>query len=211
MNFTRSPFLPPGPEDVLPLLECVAGILPHALRTGMAWADELQEPDVARGAPVDRHFLAHSARHRARRILTEEAARAQGWDIVPGVPNSAIHLRFGGLHVARVLRSSNGTTPAPGPNLARRQAWQQQLPLVGGGQEAIPPLSLVIDWHPSADGEPVMHVGLPRGVWNYRSDPLLVWRHPFPVEDILDLRFSPEPDDELDIILRIDDEERGAG
>ena len=101
------------------------------------------------------------------------------------IPNFGIHLRFNDLHVARVVRSLAGTTPPPGPNPARRQAWsgvevQGQLELLT--DDGLPPLSLIIDWH-DFEGEPLIHVGLPIAPWDYKRSARLHRRVPLPNEE----------------------------
>ena len=122
----------------------------------------------------------------------------EGYEVRSDIPNSGIHLRFQRLHVARVVRSFGGTTPAPGRNPSRRQAWkglpvQGQLSLADNAK--LPPLSLIIDWQ-DIDGEPLIHVGLPRGEWAHGKSPRLYWRVPMPDEgvDIRSLRFDGSDD-----------------
>lgn len=197
----------PTPDDAVPLLEpCLADIR-EALQFGIDYANDLQ-PD-----PADRDpwFASHAARFRARREL--ETADGDGWAIVPGVPNSGIHLLIDGLHVVRVLRSSGGTTPAPGHSRQRRDAWSQhyQMQLALDDNGDLPPLNLILDWSTEHDDLLVLHLGMPRGVWKYGNDPVLSWRVELPGDDNLDSLFFPGTEDgPVDVTLRVDDTEREA-
>lgn len=200
------------PSDVLPLVEPAVDDLRSALRKGVDYADDLQSEFGA--TEIDRHFWAHSARYRARRHLISIASGAASWKIAPGISNSAIHLQFEGGHTARVLRSLGGEMPHPGRNRQRRAAWdnpQLELDLAEGHR--FPLLRLIIDWH-VVDGEPVIHVGLPRCPWDYLSDPVLHWREPITGDIDLDsLAFAPaalDDDDEVPITLQVDPAEREA-
>lgn len=120
----------------------------------------------------------------------------EGWSLVENVPNCGIHLRLDKMHVARVVRSLGGTTPHAGSNKKRTRAWdgvQGQLALASGG--TLPPLSLIIDWQ-VIDEEPIVHVGLPAGNWDYGSTANLYWRIPLPDtgEDLSTLSFEPRAD-----------------
>ena len=203
----------PTPSEVLPVLAPATGSLRDALRKGVAFADELQPSRDDR----DPWFWSHSARHMTLKqlLLANPQPSIEGFEVRSGIPNSGIHLRFQDLHIARVVRSLGGTTPAPGRNLARRRDWtnppvQGQLPLADG--VALVPLSLIIDWQ-EMDGEPLIHVALPRNEWGYRKKEALYWRVPMPDEgvDLSTLAFDT-PEDGFDgtSILDIDEAELSA-
>lgn len=201
----------PTPGEVLPLLTPATECLRDALRRGVAYADE-QQPDR-----VDPWFWSHSARFKARQelLLANPQPGVEGYEVRSDIPNSGIQLRFQRLHLARVLRSFGGTTPAPGRNPSRRRAWeglpeQGQLSLAGDGK--LPPLSLIIDWQDVA-GEPLIHVGLPRAGWAHGKSPKLYWRVPMPDEgvDLGSLEFDGSDDGFGGIRLEIEiDEAEGA-
>lgn len=195
------------PKDLEPL---AAGCLPRvwdALLEGVDFANRLQPEADNR----DQWFWAHAARFAARNHLASVATGATGWELVPGIPNSGIHVRIPGNHTIRVLRSSGGTTPAPGGTKRRLEYWLQrclQLPLDIGG---IQPANLVLDWMNNDDGSLTMHIGMPRGSWRYRKDPILDWRIPVLRDgDLGALSFAPTGDGGLPSLLQIDEEEKGA-
>lgn len=206
----------PTPKDVLPILSPTFTPLRDALRKGLAYAEE-QQPDVDDRDPF---FWSHSARFMARKRLTATLSNPEmvieGWQIRPKVPNCGIHLLVEGLHTARVVRSLGGTTPPPGRNQTRQEAWtgvgvngeQGQLLLARCGQ--LPPLSLIIDWQDEA-GEPILHVGLPSGPWGYSKKPRLHWRVPMPEadSDFSDLSFEGSPDEGS--VLEVDRAEFASG
>ncbi len=179
-----------------------------ALLDGIDFASDIQPEPENR----DRWYWAHSARYRARRVLEASSKDAQGWELVAGVPNSGIHILVDGLHKVRVLRSTEGTTPAPGHTRMRRQAWQQtrfQFPSKDRA-EGLPPLDLVLDWTTDHTDALTIHLGLPKGVWNYGNDPILEWRVPLPSgDDIEDLAFEIV-DEAMPAVLIIDDTETQA-
>ena len=188
----------PTPADVLPVVTSASGDLRDALRKGVAYADELQPNRNDR----DPWFWSHSARHMARKQLfsANPQSGVEGYEMRGGVPNGGIHLRFHDMHVARVVRSLGGTTPAPGSNPARRRAWNGvEIPIQGqlalADNVTLPPLSLIIDWQ-DVDGEPLIHISLPRGEWAYRKSPRLYWRVPLPDDgvDLNALRFDGSDD-----------------
>lgn len=201
----------PTPQEVLPVLAAASEDLYAALRKGIAYADELQPDRDAR----DPWFWSHSARFKARsELLGKAESRVEGYRLREGVPNCGIHLGFDGVHKARVVRSLGGTTPAPGRNPARRRDWrgvpvQTQLLLAASG--TLPPLSMIIDWQDVA-GEPVIHVGLPRFGWDYRTKPLLHWRVPLPDEgiDYASLVFDGSDDGPDNVFIEIDPAEGSA-
>lgn len=189
------------------MLEPCLGDIRESLLRGVDYANDLQ----AEASSRDPWFWSHAARFRARRAL--ELAEGIGWEVVPGIPNSGIHVRLDELHLLRVLRSSGGTTPAPGHSRQRRDAWSQnyqlQLPLDHDG--GLPPLNLILDWSTEDDDLLVLHLGMPRGVWKYGSDPVLSWRVPLPGDDDLSsLVFPGTEDGPVDVTLRVDDSEREA-
>jgi hypothetical protein len=161
----------------------------------------------------DRWFWAHAARYGARRALANAANEAEDRELVPCIPNSGIHVRISGNHTIRVLRSSGGTTPAPGGTKRRLEYWLQrclQIPLEPGKEEGRP-ANLVLDWSNDDDGSLTVRLGMPRGTWSYRKDPILDWRVPILRDsDLDDLSFAPTDDGGLPSILRIDEEEKGA-
>lgn len=188
----------PTPDDVVPLLEPCVPLLHDALCTGIEFAHEAQADELDR----DPYFWAHCARYKARRHLN--AMDRDGWSLAPNVPNSGIHLRIEGIHIARVLRSLGGSAPHPGPNRARQLAWRfdNRMWL---GNPPLPPLNLIIDWTHSAD-EPILHVGLPVAPWPYGQKPLLHWRVLLHGGDSLGgWRFEPEGDPgDAPVRLRLD-------
>lgn len=188
----------------------------EALHFGIDYANEAQPDPVTR----DPWFWSHSARYATRNRLQTMAAGADGWSLVASVPNSGIHLRIGELHVVRVLRSVSGTTPSPGRNRTRRQAWQQCRLRFPAGNEMgdhrvdsihdLPPLNLVLDWMTNDDAL-VMHLGLPRDVWGHGSEPVLHWRVPLnSADDLEGLAFSGTEDTYVPVRLRVDDAEMEA-
>jgi len=182
----------PTPRDVVPLLENVISPLYEAFREGIAWADSLQPAEDR-----DPFFWSHSARFRARNRLRD--ADATDWVLVPKVNNFGIHLLVADLHLIRVLRSLEGSTPPPGPNRRRRNAWQQLPAIQGqlalGSDGDLPPLSLVADWQTGLD-EPIIHLGLPQEPFGFRQNARLHWRVPLPSDglDLASLAFEPGPD-----------------
>ncbi len=197
----------PTPQHVLPLVEPVAAPVLRALRLGAGYADDLQPDTDGR----DRWFWSHCARFRARQVLA--AADKAGWVLVDDVPNSGIHLRVRDLHRVRVLRSLEGTTPHPGRNKARLDYYHQEALLLAN-DNSLPPLSLIMDWRMVED-EPSIHIGLPKGRWDYGSAAKLYWRVPVtgdPNEDLKNARFDPgvSPGD-VTVTLLVDESEEGAG
>ncbi len=197
------------PEDIEPLAASCLPRIWDALIDGVNYADQLQP----RAADRDRWFWAHAARYETRRRLAIASEDAADWDLVAGIPNSGIHVRLPGNHMIRVLRSSGGTTPAPGGTRRRLEYWLQrylQIPL-DLGKEGDRPANLVLDWMNDDDGTLTLHLGMPRGNWRYRRDPILDWRIPILRDADLDaLTFAPADDGGLPSILRIDEEEKGA-
>jgi hypothetical protein len=190
---------------VSPIIEPAVPVLLDALRDGIEYASELQ----AEEEEFDGYFWAHAARYRTKRALLAARDPSAGWTLIQSRKNSAIHLRFGDLHIARLLRSSDGTTPSPGRNRARRRAYtQSSLALAPGG---LPPLSLIFDWQ-EEDGEPVLHVGLPKGTWDYKANPVLHWRHRLDDggQALAGLAFDPGEDDgDLGVTIAVHASEAG--
>jgi hypothetical protein len=197
------------PEDVLPLMERTIPHLTKALSLGIGYADDLQ-PDLSARDP---YYWSHSARFMARRHLTSvaEVAASEAWGLVPGVPNSGIHLNIDSIHNLRVLRSLAGTVPHPGGNRARRAAWiQETLPLAAGG---LPALSLLADWQVSDDA-PVIFLSLPKRPWSYGSPPELHWRVPITGDtdrDLATLKFDPGLLPGVGVTIKVDPAEERAG
>ena len=205
------------PEEVVPLLDSCLPDIREALHRGIDYANDTQ-PD-----PGDRDpwFWSHSARFEARRALERSANGAHDWELIAGVPNCGIHVGLGGLHVVRVLRSLAGTTPAPGGNQSRQQAWQQsrlQFPIYDdtggphhGAARGLPPLDLVLDWTTDDNATLVMHLGMPQGVWGLGEDPILAWRVLLPSADSLEgLAFPSSTDADVPVRLRVDEAEQEA-
>lgn len=201
------------PERIVPLVDPCLPDTREALLRGIDFANDIQ-PD-----PSDRDpwYWSHSARFATRRALEKRADRADGWELVAGVPNGGIHIRLGGLLVVRVLRSVAGTVPAPGGNKSRQMAWQQarlQFPVdrglgnhhgvIGG----LPPLDLILDWTNGVNDALIMHLGMPRGVWELGEDPILAWRVPLPSEDRIErLVFPGTTETDVPVRLRLDNVE----
>ena len=183
---------PPQPDQVIPLLLPAAPALWDALREGIEYANHLQPDEESR----DPWFWSHAARWKASGRVAGSQVAEDPWSMVENVANCGIHILFDDLHIARVVRSLGGTTPHAGSNKRRNRAWngvQGQLPLATGG--ALPPLSLIVDWQVT-DDEPLIHVGLPAGNWQYGNTANLYWRVPLPAagEDLSSLSFEPSPD-----------------
>ncbi len=181
----------------------------QALLGGIDFANDIQPDPEYR----DRWYWAHSARYRARRALEASSQAARGWELIAGVPNSGIHIRVGELHVIRVLRAAQGTTPAPGHTRKRQEAWQQcRLRFPADDElEGLPPLDLILDWTTDATDVLTMHLGMPLGVWTHGSAPILEWRVPLPsADDLEELAFEGADDDQVPVVLRIDDTEAEA-
>jgi hypothetical protein len=180
----------PTLRDVAPVIECVIPSLYAALRAGLAYAEDQQpEPDDR-----DSYFWTTCARFEARNQLG--LADGDGWALVPDVKSLGIHLRIGNLHAIRVLRSLQGGTPPPGRNKRRRSAYiQGQFPLADPEGD-LPALSLIADWQ-DLDGEPIIHLGLPAGPWEFGRTARMYWRVPLPGDglDLNSLVFDPLPDD----------------
>lgn len=196
----------------------VADSIQSSLRRGIAYADELQP------RPKDRDpwFWSHCVRFYTRNSLAmaHPQPKVNGWEVLQGVPNFGIHMRRD-LHLARLVRSLGGTTPPPGPNKRRREAWigvgrgvPQRLPLEklplatdeSGGP--VPPLSFILDWTTDDEGEPVVHVGLPVEDWTFhsRKNPNLYWRRPLPKseEDLAELGFDEGANDDNRSLITVD-------
>ena len=198
----------PSPSEVVPLLDASLPEIRQALLDGIDFANDIQPEPESR----DRWFWAHSARYRARRVLEASSAGAQNWELIDGVPNSGIHVCLGGIHVVRVLRSVEGTTPAPGHTRRRREAWQQ-LPLqfpIDVETEGLPRLDLVLDWTTDDADALTMHLGMPLGVWPYGNPPILEWRVLLPSTDDLEGLTFEGTDDDVPVLLRVDDTEAEA-
>ncbi len=182
----------------------------EALLAAIDYANELQPEHDNR----DPYFWSHSARYAARKALAKASDRNADWRLVAGVPNSGIHLCLNDLHVVRVLRSVWNTTPSPGRNKARRDAWQQHRQLqfsFKDGNREFPPTDLILDWTTDDLDNLVMHLGMPQGVWEHGSNPILAWRVPLPSADSLEeLSFEGGEDTDVPVSLRIDEAEMEA-
>ena len=198
------------PASISPQVEACLPLIRSALHDGIDFANDIQ-PDAPGRDPW---YWSHSARFKARNVLEAAAASAQGWAMIEGVPNSGIHLRLGGLHVMRVLRSAAGSTPAPGHSRARRRAWQQGRQLqfaFDDGLDGLPPVDLILDWSTDDADELSLHLGMPLGVWDHGSHPILAWRIPLPSSDELGaLAFQGSDESEIPVHLRIDEAELAA-
>jgi len=197
MKFTSEP------SDLLPLLEMCLPNIRHALLEGIDYANDIQPEPSGR----DRWYWAHSARFKARQTLVASSDGADKWDLVSNVPNSGIHVLLGGLHLVRVLRSSGGTTPAPGPNFKRRDAWQQTRLKFQMGDEPheLSPLDLILDWTTDNTDALTMHLGMPVGTWEHGTTPILAWRVSLPsTDDLKGLIFTGSDDSDVPVRLHVD-------
>lgn len=189
------------------MLQPIATPLWSSLRIGTEYATE-QQPDADDRNPW---FFADCARFKAYCDL--RAREDDGWKLRSDVPNYGIHLLVGGVHLARVLRSLDGSAPPPGGNPRRRRHYQQQGvqgQLALSTTDGLPPLNLIIDWH-VGDGEPIVNVSLPYRPWDYQSNPEVHWRVPFPDEaEFENLAFQGETDGDVDARLKIHETELGS-
>lgn len=192
------------PQDVATLISPAAGPLHDALRIGHDFADQTM-------LDTDAAFHSHCVRYRAKMALS--AHDSPEWSLTPGVSNSGIHLRLGGLHQARLLRSLNGTTPHPGESQARRAAWSnpEQLVLALDDTRNLAPMSLLLDWH-FVDDEPVVHISLPKRPWKFGRSPQLHWRaRLLDTGSNLDaLEFKGDHEAQIDVSIDIDPNEFGT-
>lgn len=195
------------PEAVLPLVEPILPAIREALYIGIAHADDIQlHPDAS--------YWCHSVRH----CVIEELALdpATGWELIPNVSNTGIHLRHEGLLTLRVRRPVDGTTPPPGNSRASRQSWRQEtlaltLDTDLGNVDSIPAALLILDWDVDGAGVLVLHLGMPLGAWERGEDPILAWRVPLPVEDMEEVAFEATDDTDIEIRLRTDEAESDEG
>ena len=198
------------PRQAVQQLEVCLSEIREALHTGIDYANDLQ-PELGDRDPW---YWSHGVRFAARRRLEQAQVSPGEWEIIDGVPNSGIHVRLQGIHVVRVLRSVAGTTPAPGRNRVRQEAWQQcrqlQLPL-DYPHSGLPPIDLILDWTTNEADDLEMHLGLPQGIWGHGNSPILAWRVPLPSGDTLDnLAFDGADEDDIPIVLRVDDADTEA-
>ncbi len=172
-----------------------------ALENGIDFANHLQPDRQTR----DQYYWSHSARFQARQVLLGESGA--NWSVIEDVPNSGIHLSIGGLTTVRVLRSVGRTTPPPGTNRQRRLAWSQlHLPSIKH------PDTLIIDWHTDSEDTLMMGLGLPQGIWQYRSPPQLTWRLQLPSHvDLSDLAFVPDQEADELVQIKVHDTEMDVG
>jgi hypothetical protein len=198
-----TPWVVPTPEVVLPLVEPVVPPLRDALRIASRAADEI-EPD---GPTRERSFWAHAARRKALGQL--QVVEAKGWALVAGVANCGIHVVLGSLHKMRVLRALGDAPPPPGLNKARQLAFQQEPNGQGTlalSPDGLPTLSLIADWT-MQDGEPVIHVSLPRKPWHITSNPALYWRECVTgsiADDLARLAFTGDTSEESLVTVELD-------
>ena len=83
-----------------------------------------------------------------------------------------------------------------------------QLPLGVGSHEALPPLSLILDWATDDSDGLVMHLGMPLGLWDHGRHPILAWRVALSAADSLDdLAFAGADDPAVPVRLRVDSAE----
>ena len=182
----------------------------EALHAGIDRANDIQPERRNR----DPWFWSHSARFAALKALEERSKGAYGWELVEDVPNSGIHIGLSGLHVVRVLRSVWKTTPSPGRNNARRDAWKQHRQLrfsFEEGNSGYQPADLILDWTTDDSDQLMMHLGMPLGAWEHGSDPKLAWRIPLASADSLhDLSFEGWDDEDVRVSLRTGEAEMEA-
>ncbi len=210
----------PTPAQALTVLGPLGPSVWTSVQAGVDGANDLQPSAEGR----DNYFWSHCARYyNRRRLFAESQGHRDEWQLIPDVPNTGIHLIVDSVHRVRVLRSLNGDVPHPGRNRARRKAWSQppgqgQLfitadnRLVYGDDKALLALSLLIDWHLDRHGEPVIHVSLPVGPWEFTDEVRVHWRVPLPgAEDFSNMAFNPPKPSphEFGNLLRIDPNELG--
>ena len=191
------------PEAVLPLVEPCRHDIWEALLIGIDYANDLQsDPDDR-----DWSYWTHSVRFEAGQELKKRSSGDDQWETVI-VANSGLHIRLSGGPYVRVLKSYRGMTPPPGNSRTRRKAWHQpRLFHISTAEldEGVP-LNLIVDWTTGPDGELLVHLGLPRTVWEPGEDPELYWRIELPfLEDLEDLTFEGAADTDVPIRLRLDE------
>lgn len=182
----------------------VTADLYSCLTQGIEYAND-QQPDRDRRDPW---FWADCCRYRTRETM--RALSGERWTLKPSVPNYGVHVRVEELHMVRVVRSLDGYAPHAGRNPKRRKAWKQEVQgqLALDDRRALPPLSVIIDWHESEDERPVLHAGIPLSAGKMGTAPTMMWRVPLddPGDEIGYLRFDPGPDDDTPLVtLHIDE------
>ena len=192
---------------MLPLVEPIADLLYAAVDHGCEAANDL--------LPYHRDpwYWSHTARFHIKDFLHPRIAEVPSWELRPNVPNCGIHFSLAGLHPVRLVRSLSQDAPPPGRNRSRRDAWTNapQLDLTLGEPE-IPLVSLLLDWHLDGNGEPVIHVSIPRGPWAYGSPVRLHWREVLQrpsAASVLSLRFAGD-DGGDPLLLLVDQSEATA-
>jgi hypothetical protein len=220
----------PTAAQAVPLLSNFGPHAWRAIRAGIAQADTQQPERDER----DNYYWSHTARFYNKSALRIEHAKDRNadWKLVEDVPNTGIHVLLADVHYVRVLKSLNGTAPNPGRNRQRRNAWVGVQPpeqgrllltrdctLTTDDSDAFPALNVIVDWHLDEHAEPVVHVGIPAGPWDYAGDLAtyaasvrMHWRVPLPGSEAEyeNLRFSSEQaGDDFTEILHIDDDETG--
>lgn len=210
----------PTSREVLPLLSDVGPSVWKAVRAGVESANSIQPDPATR----DNHFWSHCARFYNKQALSVSTQHAERWTLKPDIPNTGIHLIVDHVHNVRILKSLNRMTPPPGGNRARRAAWSQ-MPgqtslfltadnrLLLDEDDALPAMSLIIDWYLDKDMEPRVFVGLPLAPWAYAQDVRLHWRVALPgsEEEFAGLSFDPKKPDDTDFgtLVKVDETELG--
>lgn len=156
--------------QVLPLFDGIASVVYEAIEHGAEYADDLLDYSD------DPWYWSHSARFAIRNQLRPALAEAERWAMQPRVPNSGVHLLIDNVHTVRLVKSLDQNVPHPGRNLQRRIAWSNGELELTHGSDALPIMSLIMDWHMSS-GEPALYVSLPKGPWNYGKATDVHWRH----------------------------------
>lgn len=136
----------PPPErvtiELLPLLR----ILYAALETGILRTVEYFDREEA---PIDPSLAPNLVRYHAKRYL--DAQESPLIDEVSferqELSNNGLLVKFG-AHQIRILKSDNGRVPVPGASQAKRDYYQQPLPLIAMDDPSteLPPLKLLALW-----------------------------------------------------------------
>lgn len=196
----------PTPAQVMPLFSTVAPAVYDAIDHGSGYADSLLPYSA------DPWYWSHSARYAIRNHLGAALAGEDDWTLAIGVPNSGVHLLLNLMHPVRLVRSINRDVPHPGRNRARQLAWSNEVLGLSHGNEQLPLMHLLIDWH-LQDGQPMVHVSYPRGPWQYGAPTKVFWREPLlrGGSSVLDLSFvGDDGGDPLLTSVTIDASESGS-